>query len=157
MKRRFIKLDKNDAKKLNVLLETLTYKHKRLMFKIKDKPKKKRVKRELRKLDNEHPLKDNNLKAQLSNLELREVKLKPSYLKRDYQKEKLKEYLKEYDKLEWLKELIQKEKVIILNKEDFGKMFKISIIKRDPDIIFKVKYKDYVYITTRQIVENYKK
>ena len=157
MKRRFIKLDKNNAKKLNVLLETLTYKHKRLMFKIEDKPKKKRVKRELRKLDNEHPLKDNNLKAELSNLKSREVKFKPSYLKRDYQKEKLKEYLKEYDKLEWLKELIQKEKVIILNKEDFNKLFKISIIKRDPDIIFKVKYKDYVYITTRQIVENYKK
>ena len=159
-RKRFIKLEKSyQVKKLDTYLKFL------LSNKDKSKleniiiykfPKKQRIKKELRKLDNEHPLKDNNLKEKLNNSKSKEIKFKPVYLWND-KKEKLRNYLKEFDKLEWLKEEIKREKVIIMNKEDFFKMFKRSIIEHDSDLIMSVKHKsngEFVYITTKQVVLN---
>jgi len=151
-RKRFIKLEKSyQVKKLDTYLKFL--------LSNKDKSKLeniKRIKKELRKLDNEHPLKDNNLKEKLNNSKSKEIKFKPVYLWND-KKEKLRNYLKEFDKLEWLKEEIKREKVIIMNKEDFFKMFKRSIIEHDSDLIMSVKHKsngEFVYITTKQVVLN---
>jgi len=155
MPRRFLRLEKNQISQLDIYLSSLANQNKIIYidFENKSKPKKrpKRINQNLKVELNQNDLKE--IKQKIKNLNSNH---RPKYYKNYFALTKLErekeEYLNKFYKIDQLKDFINQnnKKVWIFPKNWFFSVFSKSIINKDDDIIYKIKHKDFVIISTKQ-------
>lgn len=149
---RFLRLEKNEISQLDIYLSSLANQNKIIYIDFEKSKPKKRPKRI-----------NQNLKVELKEEDIKEIEQKiknlnhrPKFYKNYFKLTKLErekeEYLNKFYKIDQLKDFINQnnKKVWIFPKNWFFSVFSKSIINKDDDIIYKIKHKDFVIISTKQ-------